>query len=305
VTIFNIGPLEVNMMSFSKNYRPFLCALVLFPLLGCKDKDSSSTSQDLSVEIPFVVRAGDAELNCSTSASSIGLTQSTIEARDMRFYIHQPTLVTASGEEVAITLDQDKTWQRDAVALLDFADGQGLCDPASPETNTVLRGKVAPGDYKGFKFQLGLPPSLNHLDAATEPAPFNYPGMWWSWKGGYKFARFDFKSSGQPTFFFHFGATSCSGSIEAGFSCASNNSAIINIDGFDLGQQAVVFDVKTLFADVDLDAPVNFASGDVIKGCMAFSKDPECDPIFQKLGLRFELNAEAPAQTAFTLIQRP
>jgi len=292
-------------MSFRKIYQPFFYSLVVISFVACKDKDSGSSSQDLTVEIPFVVRAGETALSCSSPVSGIGLTQSTIEARDMRFYIHQPILITASGEEVAITLDQDKTWQRDAVALLDFADGQGLCDPASPETNTVLRGKVAPGDYKGLKFQLGLPPSLNHLDAATEPAPFNYPGMWWSWKGGYKFARFDFKSTAQPTFFFHFGATNCSGSMEAGFSCASNNQAVIQIDDFNLSDQAVVFDVKTLFEDVDLDAPVNFASGDVIKGCMAFGKDPECDPIFQKLGLRFELNAEAPRQTAFSLIQRP
>ena len=293
------------MMSFRKIYQSFFYTLALIPFVACKAKDSGSSSQDLRVEIPFVVRAGDADLNCSTPASGIGLTQSSIEARDMRFYIHQPTLITATGEEVAITLDQDKIWQRDAVALLDFADGKGLCDPASPETNTVLRGKVAPGEYKSLKFQLGLPPSLNHLDAATEPAPFNYPGMWWSWKGGYKFARFDFKSSAQATFFFHFGATNCTGSIEAGFSCASNNPAIINIDSFVLNNQAVVFDVKTLFEDADLDAPVNAASGDFIKGCMAFSKDPECDPIFQKLGVRFELSAEAPPQTAFSLIPRP
>ncbi len=292
-------------MSINILHKAFSSTLTLALISSCSDNDKTTNSQDLTVEIPFAVRAGESDLSCGMTASGIGLTQSNIQARDMRFYVYQPKLISVTGEEVPLVLDQDKTWQRDSVALLDFADGQGYCDPASPETNTVLRGKVAAGDYKGLTFQLGLPPHLNHLDAATEPAPFNYPGMWWSWKGGYKFARFDFKSSAQETFFFHFGATNCTGSIEKGFSCASNNPAIMNFPDFELGQHTIALDVKTLFEEANLDAPVDFAQGDVIKGCMSFGKDPECDPIFQKLGLRFELSGAAPQQTAFTLIKKP
>ena len=42
-------------------------------------------------------------------------------------------------------------------------------------------GKKFPaGEYTGLQFRVGVPPELNHLDAAVAPAPLNDPGLWWA-----------------------------------------------------------------------------------------------------------------------------
>ena len=95
--------------------------------------------------------------------------------------------------------------------------GKGTCTTGSPQTNLALRGTVpAADDYTGVKFVLGLPEELNHLDGARAPAPFNVPGMWWAWKGGYKFIRLDLDRVDMPAdqesvYFHHLGATTCDG----------------------------------------------------------------------------------------------
>jgi uncharacterized repeat protein (TIGR04052 family) len=274
-------------------------------LLGCGKKDTTSDeglTQPITVN--FKATVGESALSCGQSYTGLGTTGSTVEVRDFRFFVYNPQLIKSDGSKVALTLTKDGKWQRDNVALLDFTNGTGLCDSTGTSTNPALVGTAPPDSYKGFSFQFGLPPKLNHLDAATETAPFNETGMWWTWKGGYKFARFDFKSSGQENFYFHMGATDCSGSVEGGFTCAYDNEAAISFAAFDANTQAVNLDVKTLFAGSDLDAATNTQAGDFVKGCMAFPGDPECKAIFEKLGLVFSSKESGTAQTAFTVVTK-
>ncbi|MFN8994561.1 MAG: MbnP family copper-binding protein [Pseudomonadota bacterium] len=281
----------------------FLILSTFAPLMiACSSDDSSESSQ--TVEIQFRPYIGDSLLKCSQTYTGLGTTGSTIEVRDFRFYLNDPKLLTEDGTSVDLQLTPDGKWQRGETALLDFTDGQGLCDAEGATQNTKIVGTVPPGRYVGLSFQFGLPPELNHLDAATETAPFNETGMWWTWKGGYKFARFDFKTTGQETFFFHLGATNCNGSLETGFTCAFNHQVQITLSDFNLQEQVIGLDVKQLLAANDLDAPVAFQAGDVVKGCMSFAGDPECGALFEKIGLKFSSEEQGPAQSLFQVISK-
>lgn len=266
---------------------------------GCGD-DGSTAPGPRTFTISFAPRVGEEAFACGQSYAGVGSSNSTIEALDFRLYVHDVTLVRANGEALPLALEQDGVWQRDGIALLDFEDGTGACDTASPETRTVVVGSAMdPGDIVGLRFTLGIPDAQNHLDAATAPAPLNVQGLWWTWQGGYKFARIDVKTATNPAFYFHLGATSCDGTVSAGFDCQFDNRTPIAVDGWSPDGGQVVLDLARLYAGSDLETLPDFQT-DFVSGCMAFSQDPECPPMFATLGMAFESDAEAPGpQTLF------
>jgi uncharacterized repeat protein (TIGR04052 family) len=270
-------------------------AVVLLQACGDDDTKVGSTRY----EVKFSPRVGEQTVTCGQRFSGIGTSSTSIELLDFKLYVRDVTLVRANGERHALTLEQDGTWQRDALALLDFEDGTGTCDTGSPETHTAVTGTApAHDDYTALEFKVGLPPEQNHLDGATAPAPLNAPGMWWSWKGGYKFLRLDVRSSKNAAFLFHLGASGCAGSVAEGFTCASGNQLSVALSGFNPTRNEVVLDVGSLYAGSDLDHQVDPAS-DSVSGCMSSSGDPECPAIFEKLGMDLEGNALSSPGTFF------
>jgi uncharacterized repeat protein (TIGR04052 family) len=249
-------------------------------VVACDD-----SSGEVDVEIPFAARVGEQQVACGVTFAGIGTTQSTFSLRDFKIYVTDVVLVSKSGTEVPVALAQDGVWQRDAIALLDFEDGTGDCDTGSPATNRSIRGTVPSGDYTAVRFTIGLSPELNHLDAATAPAPLNVPGMWWSWKGGYKFIRLDVKTRGNPAYYLHLGSSACTGDSVAGYSCAAGNTPRVTVGDFRLGSSTVRFDVGKLWAEVDLDRPIDMRT-DFVNGCMSSATDPECPTVLQHFGLQ-------------------
>ena len=177
-------------------------------LLGCGELSQSVT-------IPFSAEVSGEPFACGESYAGLGTTAATISPQDFRVYVHDVALIDASGAAVPVTLDEDGAWQHEGLALLDFEDGSAGCKTGSPDTHTELTGTVPRGDYTGLSFTVGVPDAMNHLDAATAPAPLNAPGMWWAWTSGFKFARIDGATDDNPAFYFHLGATSCSGSPDS------------------------------------------------------------------------------------------
>jgi uncharacterized repeat protein (TIGR04052 family) len=276
--------------------RPVLQAAVFATALSslvaaCGD----SSGGDIDVEIPFSAVAGQQQVACGVTYANIGTTQSTFSILDFKIYVTDVALVTKSGTEVPVVLEQDGQdgkWQRDAIALLDFEDGTGDCDTGSPEINRSIRGTAPSGDYTAVRFTIGLPPELNHLDAATAPSPLNVPGMWWSWKGGYKFLRLDVKTRGNPSYYLHLGSSACTGDSVAGYSCAAGNTPRITVGDFRLGSSTVSFDIAKLWAEVDLDRPIDLQT-DFVHGCMSSATDPECPTVMQHFGLQNGVGGEA------------
>jgi uncharacterized repeat protein (TIGR04052 family) len=246
--------------------------------------------------IRFDVRAGQKSLHCAQKTPALGLASTTLQLLDARFFVHDVTLVRASGELVPLALYQDKRFQRDNVALLDFADDQGTCLTGDPTVRDVVFGYAPEADdYVGVQFKLGVPEDKNHLNGADAPPPYNAIGMWWSWTGGYKYLRIDVTSEAQPVWYLHLGANGCQGTTMQGIKCTGENVAEVKLQDFKIATDSIVLDLEKLYAESDLSK-----STDSLPGCMTSPTDPECGPLANALGLVLgDDRAARPVQTAF------
>ena len=104
---------------------------------------------------------------------------------------------TAAGDSVQI--DFAKFYVSE-IALIDSTGGvhplsglflvNALDSAAQARGYAAFRIKAMPGSYRGLRFSVGVPVSLNHQDAATQTAPLGTAsGMFWSWNSGYIFNR--------------------------------------------------------------------------------------------------------------------
>jgi uncharacterized repeat protein (TIGR04052 family) len=271
-------------------------ALLLLALAGCGNSGATYS-------VTFAPLVAGAPFSCTQAYPNIGTSQTTITPIDFRMYVHNLQLVRASGEKVPLTLKADGKWQDTNIALLDFEDGTGTCMTNSPETNVTVVGTAAQhSDYQGVEFTVGVPADQDHLNAATAMPPLNQPSMWWSWVGGYRYLRIDVASTMNQAWFFHLGAEACTGASNMAITCKYPDLPIIALNGFSATTTRVTLDLATLFADSDLDAQSD-PMVDPVTGCMSSTADPECPPLFAKLGLAFESNDAGPAQTFFAVSQ--
>ena len=273
--------------------RRLLLTLVL--LAGC--------SGNPTYTVTFAPLVAGQPFSCSQSYPNIGTSMTTMTPEDFRMYVNSVSLLRAGGETVPLKLTPDKMWQSDTVTLLDFEDGTGQCMTNSPETNFDIVG-TAPehSDYTGVQFTIGVPADEDHLNAATAMPPLNQPALWWSWVGGYRYLRIDVGSNANSAWFFHLGAEACTGASTSSITCKYPDYPIIALSSFTAKSAKISFDLATLFADSNLDAMPDGVT-DTTTGCMSSTADPECPPLFDKLGLTFESNDPGPAQTAFAVTQ--
>lgn len=246
---------------------------------------AAQTAADQPVSIRFQATVRDTPLVCGATFDNIGTTHSAIALQDLKFYVSNVRLVSATGTEVPVRLEQDGRWQQDDVALLDFEDGTGACANGSRDTRVLVTGTVPAGRYSGLRFTMGVPFEKNHRDPVTAGAPLNLSRMFWVWNAGYKFLRFDFTSTGQPRGeFLHLGSTNCSPNqtrLTIPTSCAHPNRVEVALATFDTARDVVVADFASLLADANVD--VN--TPDTAEGCMSAQSDPECAPVLTRLGL--------------------
>jgi uncharacterized repeat protein (TIGR04052 family) len=90
------------------------------------------------------------------------------------------------------------------------------------------------------------------------------------------------------TWMLHLGSTGCKGDPLTGeiISCSSANRIPVRFATFDPQKQRVVLDLESLFSGVDLSRDAGGATG-----CMSSPVDPECTPIFERLGLNLKETA--------------
>jgi len=154
----------------------------------------SNTSERQEIKLNFAAYVGEEEFVCGESYEGVGTEKSTITPKDFRFYVSNLALINDDGDAIPLELSQDGKWQYQNTALLDFEDGSSSCDNGTAEINTTVAGTIPAGDYQSLQFTLGVPPNLNHDDAAIAPSPLNLTSMWWNWQGGYKFLRVDLET---------------------------------------------------------------------------------------------------------------
>jgi uncharacterized repeat protein (TIGR04052 family) len=262
--------------------RLSLCLPLVAALVACGDSDRA-------VKLLFAGKVGDVSFSCDQSFSDLGIGNNEVQFSDFRLYLSDVRLVDGAGMEVPIALEQDGIWQQGGLALLDYEDGTGSCANGTQPTRTEVIGTVPEGEYVGLRFQVGVPFLENHEDASLADSPLNLTAMFWSWNDGYKFIRVDGATLATETqtstaaVRVHLGSTGCDGD-QAGnvTTCAAPNRVDIDLTAVNIDSDVVVFDLATLFEASDLGAP-NAPS--TPPGCMSSPTDPDCAPIFQRLGL--------------------
>lgn len=252
-----------------------------------------------NVTVRFSAQVGEELVRCGQRYEGVGAQGTTISFQDFRFYVSNLRLIRSDGQEVAIELEQDGTWQVDNVVLLDFEDATGRCqEGGTPATNDRVRGTVPEGEYTGIAFTLGVPFELNHLDVSVAPAPLNIPGLWWNWQIGYKFARIDMVNEAAanngmgdghdgtaPAGFwpFHLGSIGCespASAIPPQSPCRYPNTVEVRFEAFDPDRDIIVADVLELLDGVDVSQSLEAPP----PGCMSGVADPDCAVIMQNVG---------------------
>jgi len=264
-------------------------------LYGCTSTSAPvpSASAVEPVTLTFALTANGQPAHCGAPLGRLGQDGQTAMLRDARFYVHDVALIDAAGARTPVTLAVND-WQNGQVALLDFEDGAGHCTVGTAATNPVVTGTVPAGHYTGLAFTLGVPHALNHTSTELEAAPLDIAGMGWSWRVGRKFAKIEIDPQGgvskadgsrAASWYVHLGATGCTGNPVNGetVSCLRPNRLPVVLERFDTATQQVVLDLNALFQGNRLSEDKGGAVG-----CMSGPTDPECAPLFARLGLSLD-----------------
>lgn len=301
---------------------------------GSGSSTSTDGGNTLPVAIPFSASMGTEPFECGRTYNSVGNTSADAVGHDARLYIHNVRFVTNDGREISVDIDGDESGAPtphqkpgrgdEGIALIDLRDKSAGCtggesgDTANPDYHDTLTGIAAIRNesIRGLRFSVGIPARYNHIDAqggqpqtdseTGEALPgtiavgplvasgMGAGGMHWSWASGYVHARLEVQVpvATFDTFAIHLGSTSCNGAaIHGERTCDNNNQVSVDIDGFDPSLHGVNLDLLSLLSGNDI---TENAGGP--PGCMSATNDPECGPLFERLGL---LPASVP-DTTFT-----
>lgn len=297
-------------MTLLDGQKSSLITLVLSSLLAplIPYHSTLAESELTEVTINFAAKVGEQAFDCQKNYPNLGKSNATVAIADYRFYVSEIFLLDAQGNRIPLQLEQDNKWQYQNVALLDFEDRSGNCANGTPETRTIVVGKVPAGEYQGVEFTLGVPSALNHADASLAPSPLNLTSMWWNWQGGYKFLRIDIAGgdhtkgnshqqqqghSNEP-FVIHIGSTGCQAiPTPPGYDCQNPNRAQVTLENFDPNSNVIVADLANLVAETDLTTN----QPDTPTGCMSSPEDGDCLGLMQSIGLPFA--DQTPSEPSF------
>ncbi|MEN0036756.1 MAG: MbnP family copper-binding protein [Cellvibrio sp.] len=283
---------------------------------------SAASNEPVAITIPFEAFSGSTEIKCGVPLEGLGKVSTRATIADFRFYVHNLRLVTSTGVELPITLDETDL-QVDNIALLDFRDKLGTgatsCQgEANPAINKQVVGKVLIGNntISSIRFVLGVPATHNHANQAAAKEPLKSPGlssgMNWGWNIGYKFTGLDVFTDvaitrpGDTMTFnrwnIHLGSTGCTGAPEAGeaVTCTATNRAEFTLSNFVVGKSAVKLDFAKIVENSNMGQDVAGPSG-----CMSGATDLECAEIFASFGLAHAAQTSIPsAQTVFSVVTK-
>jgi uncharacterized repeat protein (TIGR04052 family) len=292
---------------WSSTFPAALAALTLVAA-GCDNSDPAPAATDQAITINFAAVVGATPFACGQTYT-LGTAGSSFQPRDLRFYVHDVTLIYHDGTTAPLAMTDDGNYQRAGVALLDFEDGTGACATGSEgavgdaTTHTAITGRAPTGHVHGIRFTVGVPEAQNHLDATTAAAPLNRPAMFWSWTTGYKHMRIDGNITNLDPALphlhnFHLGSVGCAqlvpGDNNSGAVCNVSNRPVVHLPAMEPETQTVVLDLEQLFLNSNLNN-VQTGTGDA-PGCMSGPADAECGPIFARLGLPFGTTAAGQQQ---------
>jgi len=263
------------------------------------------------VTIRFQAGVGDKPFACGENYSKLAKVPVTVA--DFRLYLSDLALLDEKGQAIPLTLDQDGRWQYQNIALLDFENKTGACSNGTETTREVIVGQIPKGSYRGLKFTLGIPASLNHADATLASAPLNLTSLWWNWQYGYKFLRLDLEvgktatpahshdamhmkemgamkgmegmkgmgGGGGSSFLIHLGSAGCDEPAGPRTRCQYPNRAEVLLPTFDPKKNLVRLDIAALLKGTNLTQN----QPETGPGCMSEPNDQDCAGILAHLGM--------------------
>jgi uncharacterized repeat protein (TIGR04052 family) len=255
---------------------------------GRECHDLCTRAHEVPITIQFAARVGDEAFACGGSYEGVGSSGATVFPQDFRLFVHDVRLIAADGSEAPVSLDERAPFQALGTALLDFEDATGLCLTGDAATNSTITGRVAPGEYDGVAFRIGVPEAINHANPATQPAPLAAGNMAWGWLAGYRFLRAELGAEAGGGVL-HLGSAACTGDPVAGsVSCARPNRADVALTGFDVGTDTIIADIGAIFASTDLGAAT-----------LCHSTGAACEPMFASFGLALASGQSGGGQNVF------
>lgn len=309
-TMFSSGSVNASSIPGAGTLRSLIAA-----------NSASAAAATQAVTINFDVVNGATVIGttgCAANSLTLGVANAsgvvaTGSLADLRFYVSNVALIDANGNYAPVVMTQNAN-QDSNVALLDFEDATNTCSATTgtAATYTAITGNVAPGNYVGVAFDIGVPGKLNHTniaDAAT-PAPLQNSSMNWSWQSGRKFTKIEFTAntattgaaSGVTTAA-HLGATGCkanpvNGDVING--CASPNRMHVSFASFNTATNKVALDLGALFNGLDLTTKKTWMSGKMFMMMMGG------DPVYYFNKFQIDLATGLPindgvAQTLFVV----
>ena len=208
-------------------------------LISCKkDKEDAaettpeSTEQNLTFHLHTQV--GNQLANYSTTYTQASGRKFILS--DFRYYLSNIVLIKEDGSELPLS---------------------GKVILAKPSVQDYSLGAVPVGNYKGFRFIVGLDSVTNHKDpttyAAGNPLAIQTPTMHWSWSSGYLFFKVEgmcdttaaANGAANYPFFFHIGMDGYKRNINY------NSNAFSVLSGQDK-EIALVFDLQKVLLNVNL-----------------------------------------------------
>ncbi len=78
---------------------------------------------------------------------------------------------------------------------MDMMPGGMMMNATGTQDAVVFKGNAPVGEYRGVRFEVGVPRELNNQDASLQKMPLGVgSGMFWAWNPGYIFYRFEGKT---------------------------------------------------------------------------------------------------------------
>lgn len=196
-----------------------IIAIALFAT-SCKKDETSPKNTKQVLDFHWHSMVGSAEAALATTYTSNGVK---FNLSSWRYYVSNFILIKADGSELKIA---------DKVFLINMLEHDYSLD------------SVPVGNYKGFKFTLGLDSITNHKDptlySSENPLAIQTLGIHWSWNSGYIFfmaeGQYDSTAttlSPNKEFFFHVGTDELKRTIDfsnSPFSVVSGADKTIGIE---------------------------------------------------------------------------
>ena len=237
----------------------------------------------MGVEIPFVATWNGNLLACDSAAPAL---------TDLRFYVSDPQLIDSDGRWHDVRFATEFPWQNDAVALIDLENGNEACVNGTPNVYSNVVGVARAGDYRGLRFTVGVPFSLNHANPLTARPPLDDADMHWHWRSGYKFLRAGIRTQNDG-YWIHVGSAGCEGTVGHVTGCGFPNRILVELPEFSPGTNMVAIDLAALAAGIDLK---DGASTD----CSSGPAETSCAAAFGALGINHATGEQEGTQSVFS-----